>query len=124
MSEYTYIAGKLREYRKAAGMTTAQVGERLHKSNKTVQAWETGTNQPSAEMMIAMCKLYDVPISAFYPPDASKTSYAYVSFDKSLDELLALWDNLDARGRDAVLAVARSLSPENGGAGAVSERVA
>lgn len=121
MTEYTYIAGKLREYRKAAGLTASQVGDALGKSMKTVQAWETGTNQPSADMMVAMCRLYHVPISAFYPPEASKTEHAYISMDPGRDELLGLWDNLDARGREAVLAVARSLSPASGG---VSEGVA
>lgn len=56
----TYIAKVLKKLREAAGLTINDVGDAIGKSGKTVSAWENGRGQPDAEMLIALCDLYNV----------------------------------------------------------------
>lgn len=55
-----FIAQKLKELRQKSGMTADEVGSRIGKSGKTVNAWENNRGQPDAEILIALCDLYEV----------------------------------------------------------------
>ena len=66
-----YIAKRIRELRKSAGLDVETVGRGVGRSGKTVSAWETGRNVPSADMLIQICKFFNVNISYFYPPEVS-----------------------------------------------------
>lgn len=70
-----YMAVKLKEARKDAGLSVDEVGKEVDKSGKTVSAWEVGRGQPDADTLIKLCILYNVPISYFYEP---KYNYAVV----------------------------------------------
>ena len=61
-----YMAAKLKEFRKARGLSTEEVGEAVGKSGKTVSAWEVGRGQPEADMLVQLCKLYGAQIDDFY----------------------------------------------------------
>lgn len=67
------IGMKIRELRKAAGLDVDTLGSAIGRSGKTVSAWETGRNIPSADMLITICRYFKVNISDFYPPDVSAT---------------------------------------------------
>lgn len=54
------LAANLKKYRKLAGLTINEVGERIGKSGKTVSAWENGRGQPDADMLIKLCGVYNV----------------------------------------------------------------
>lgn len=60
------MAIKLRAARSSKGLTAAQVGEAVGKSAKTIYSWETGQGQPDADMLIKLCRLYDVHVSDFF----------------------------------------------------------
>lgn len=60
------MATKLRAARSAKGLTAAQVGDAVGKSAKTIYSWETGQGQPDADMLIKLCKIYDVHVSDFF----------------------------------------------------------
>ena len=55
-----YIAQKLKELRLRSGFTSDEVGKRIGKSGKTVNAWEHNHGQPDAETLIALCDIYEV----------------------------------------------------------------
>lgn len=55
-----FIAQKLRELRIKSGLTADEVGKKIGKSGKTVNAWEHNHGQPDAEILIALCDIYEV----------------------------------------------------------------
>ena len=66
MAERTYLADRLREARKAAGMTLAEAGATVGKSSKAISAYEASINEPSVETLIKLCRSYGVDISYFF----------------------------------------------------------
>ena len=50
--------------RKRQGLSQAELAEALDVSRQTVSKWETGTALPSAENLLALSKLYGVPVDA------------------------------------------------------------
>lgn len=54
------IAQKLKELRKDSGLTADEVGAKVGKSGKTVNAWENNRGQPDAEMLLLLCDIYNV----------------------------------------------------------------
>ena len=59
------IAKNLINYRKAAGLTQAEVAEKIHYSDKSVSKWESGNGVPDVYTLIQLAKLYGVSINAF-----------------------------------------------------------
>ena len=55
--EYGTILKKLR---KAKNLTQKEVGESIGRAHTTVATWESGHAQPPADMLFALCQLYDV----------------------------------------------------------------
>lgn len=55
-----HIAKVLKKLRIESGLTAKQVGEMIGKSGKTVSAWENNHGQPDAELLIALCDIYNV----------------------------------------------------------------
>ncbi len=55
-----YIAKKLKELRQKSGLTADEVGAKIGKSGKTVNAWENNRGQPDAEILISLCDIYEV----------------------------------------------------------------
>lgn len=55
-----YIAQVLKRLREQRGLTADQVGEKIGKSGKTVNAWENNRGQPDAEMLMQLCEIYKV----------------------------------------------------------------
>ena len=101
--EKTLMARKIAELRKSAGMSTDDVGKVCGRTGKAVAAWEAGISEPSAESLIAMCRLFDAPISAFYPPELSSLTVDEV-------ELISAYRDADQEGRKAIRASARAIS--------------
>ncbi len=55
-----HIAKVLKELRLKSGLTAKEVGDMIGKSGKTVSAWENNHGQPDAELLIALCDIYEV----------------------------------------------------------------
>ena len=113
------IAENIKRLRLERGMTQEQLARAIGKTRTTITQYESGWAQPRMGAVEDLARVFGVTKSEII--EDRRTEHAYISMDPGRDELLALWDNLDARGREAVLAVARSLSPAGGG---VSEGVA
>ena len=52
----------LKTLRKEKGYTQAQIAEKMNVTNRTVSRWETGTNLPDIDIIIALSEIYDVGI--------------------------------------------------------------
>ena len=76
MKELSYLAIKLKEARKKAGVSAAEAGKQIGRSDSTIYAYESDNAEPSAEQLVTLCRLYGVDISFFYPPEASDGRYS------------------------------------------------
>ena len=54
------IAATLKRLRSESGLTADEVGKRVGKSGKTVNAWENGRGQPDADTLILLSDIYGV----------------------------------------------------------------
>lgn len=61
----TVLAEKLTAYRKRAGMTQAELAEKLNYSDKSISKWERGDGMPDLLVLCKLADLYDVPLDAF-----------------------------------------------------------
>ena len=112
-----YIAAQIRRLRKEADLTVEEVGTGVNRSGKTVSAWETGRNVPSAEMLIDICRFFNVSIETFYPPEVT---YAYVNMGEpeskpsellgDVRELVDLYGGMTDEGRRQLMIYARGLA--------------
>ena len=59
------IAKNLILYRKAAGLTQAEVAEKIHYSDKSVSKWESGNGVPDVYTLVQLAQLYNVDVNAF-----------------------------------------------------------
>jgi len=57
------IAQNLIYYRKAAGLTQAELAEKLNYSDKSVSKWESGNGIPDVYTLLQLAKLYNVTLS-------------------------------------------------------------
>lgn len=56
------VEERLRDLRQAAGLSQADVAERMDVSRQAVSRWETGMAAPSAENLIELSRLYGVTL--------------------------------------------------------------
>lgn len=120
--EYAYIADGIRTLRKQAGKSVDEVGAGVGRSGKTIAAWETGRNVPSADMLIDICRYFGVNIDYFYPPEVTERPSDALTRDER--ELLDIYRHLDPNGRETALRLLTALSPRAGDTGSVSEGIA
>ena len=53
---------RLKELRKASGITAAQLGKKLGVSRSAISNWENGNNQPNNSLLIELSKIFDCSI--------------------------------------------------------------
>ena len=54
------ISERLQEIRRDHGDTQKSLAEKLRVSKPTVQAWELGKSSPSHDMLVTICRMYQV----------------------------------------------------------------
>ena len=59
------IAKNLIYYRKAAGLTQAELAEKINYSDKSVSKWESGNGIPDVYTLMQLANLYGVTLNAF-----------------------------------------------------------
>lgn len=72
------MAAKLKAARTAAGMTAAEVGDKVGKSAKTVYSWETGKGQPDADVLIKLCRIYKMDVGDFFTEAENQDAGNYI----------------------------------------------
>lgn len=61
-----------REARIKAGMSVAQVMDRLSVSDAAVYQWETGATMPTAKRLVEIARLYGVTVDELLTEDGSR----------------------------------------------------
>lgn len=56
------IAKNLTQYRKAAGLTQAELAEKINYSDKSVSKWESGNGVPDIYILIELAKIFGVTV--------------------------------------------------------------
>ncbi len=56
------LAGRLIKLRQAAGMTQAELGERLNYSDKTISKWERGESMPDVYVLTRIAEIYGTTV--------------------------------------------------------------
>ena len=59
------IANNLMRYRKAAGLTQAELAAKINYSDKSVSKWESGNGIPDVYTLLQIAELYGVTVDAF-----------------------------------------------------------
>ncbi|CAH0185592.1 helix-turn-helix domain-containing protein [Pseudomonas mediterranea] len=60
------LGAAIRRYRKVAGLTQAELGEKTGFDPKTISRFETGTYMPSIEALLLLANVLDVQPKAFF----------------------------------------------------------
>lgn len=95
------LAGKLQRFRKRAGLTTAEVGSKVGKSDKTVSGWEHGRGQPDADTLFQLCELYGIKnIAEFFTDDVASVMS---SLSDREEKLLSAFQQLNEEGQDKII---------------------
>jgi len=101
---------KIAEARKAKGWTQKELADRLGTTQQVVYKWEHGINDPRADVMVRMAAALGVTLSYLLGVDDNGNE-AYSADER---ELLDLYRSTDTRGKDAIMAVARSQRGDEG----------
>lgn len=98
------MAYKIHEARVARGWTQAELARRSGTTQQAIQRYESGEREPRVSAVINIADALGVTISYLLgvDPDAEPA----LSADER--ELLDLYRSTDTRGKDAIMAVARS----------------
>ena len=111
------MSESIRFYRENAGMRQLDLGQHLGVSAQAVSKWELGKAEPDRECIEKMCNLFgidsDTLLGISLPSFSEITKSLHrPSVEPSEDEqqLLSLYRQLNASGRDKLMDYARDLS--------------
>ena len=76
----TYIGGQVKTLRKQAGLTQAELGEKIGRTAEAISNVETGKSLPSLDTLIAASEALGVPLTDFFPSES-------VDLDRSANRL-------------------------------------
>ena len=112
MTAREYMAIKLKEFRNANHLSVEQVGEYVGKSGKTISAWEVGRGQPDADMLVLICRLYNVDISDFYFVGSDDEAQVLTADE---ERLVSSYRHLNEHEREIVLNMVEWASQHSSG---------
>lgn len=82
MDQIQYIGKQIRRYRKDRGWSAGQLGQMVEpkKTESAVTSWERGRTQPDGDILIQLCRIFQVDIADFYynPPEFEEKMAAWV----------------------------------------------
>ena len=81
----TYVAGRLRTFRKQVGLSQAEVAKQLGVTFQQIQKYEAGLNRIGAGRLFQLATLYGIPIQYVFPKNASTAEGAKRA--EKLDEI-------------------------------------
>lgn len=98
---------RLRQARKAAGLSRNQLAKLMHKSPHTIKSWETTARQPRTLREVErLCDLLGITVTWYL---AGQPPMSIISKPKE-QELLSLFSELDDRQQEAILELMRSMN--------------
>ena len=66
------VASNLAEFRRNAGLTQAELAEKINYSDKSISKWERGEALPDLKVLAQLAELYGVTMNDFVTKDAGK----------------------------------------------------
>lgn len=60
------VGEKIRELRVERGLSQAQLAKKIGVSQKAVDYWERGVNEPKASYIIALVRFFDISFDDFF----------------------------------------------------------
>ncbi len=79
------VGKRIRELRKNSGMTQQQLAQKLGISNSAVGMYEQGRREPDGEMLLRLCKVFDVSADELLGKDR-KRSFVSSELNDVFDE--------------------------------------
>ncbi len=67
-----YLAGQIRTFRKAAGLTQEELGARIDRTGEAISNIERGASLPGVETLVAIGEVLDKPVQEFLPSRPSR----------------------------------------------------
>ena len=98
------LGRRIARFRKAAGLTQEQIGDKLNVALETVSRMERGATAPSVKTLGRLGTVLNVPIQEFFRPEAGTSER-----EQALDDLLTILRRRDAREIRLVKEVVSSL---------------
>ena len=93
------LPNRLKEARKANGLTIYNVAQSVGKTPSSISLWEKGKALPDVNTLLRLCKLYHLEsIEDLLLPE---NNFDKESITKSEITLLKLWRNADKKAKDA-----------------------
>ena len=84
------IAKNLAYYRKRAGLTQAELAEKINYSDKSVSKWEQGNGVPDVYILMRLAELYHVTVNDLIGDNTAEQAQAYQTRTAGLHVLIML----------------------------------
>ena len=80
-----YVASRIKHYRKAAGLTQKELGEKIGVKHNTISSYESGKNEPEQNMLFKIASALGISVNDLFPSTESpdKTLVTSVSAPQS-----------------------------------------
>ena len=91
------IQNNITKYRKASGLSQAQLAKKIGVKNTTVSSWERGANSPDIETLFDICELFNVKVADMFGCDTidENSNLTVYGFEKDLVISYRKADDLD-----------------------------
>lgn len=84
------ISANIAKYRKKKNLSQKDLAVKLETKPSTVSSWEQGVSTPNAEMIVKMCKLFDISVDEMYGISLTEAKKSVEYETKFLNYLLTL----------------------------------
>lgn len=113
------IGEKIRELRLEKELLQRELAERIHIAPNTISQFETGTANPSYDVLIALCDFFEVSTDYLLgrEDDFGNVSIPAPSMSADAQELLRIFESLDPMHREQILEYARYFADRSAKAG-------
>lgn len=109
MVDISTFGSRLRALRKRQGLTPTEVGVEIGVARNTISSWETGSDTPAREKLVALADLYEASLDwiegrldKVHMPEIGQ----FVNDPDKL-ALLALWDGMEPTSRKGLMEIVR-----------------
>lgn len=106
------MRNNLKELRKRAGKTQAQMAEDLGVAVSTVQNWESDRTEMTGYSLVMVADYLNVPVNAVFSKDAPPVEYFYIKADTAEDDLLRTFQQTSEEGQGRILEYAKMIARE------------
>jgi transcriptional regulator with XRE-family HTH domain len=69
MSIIEHVGGRIREIRKAKGLSQEALAQVLGTTANTISRWETATYRPTIDDLERLARFFEIAIMDFFPPE-------------------------------------------------------